>query len=106
MDGSRKHGRTPLYYAIDKWSLNHYEHIICVSEDLFDSVKTLGVASSQLSLVFNAIDHEAFVRSISIADAKQKLGWPVNRLLIVRWDDCLREKGFHLLVDVVERARS
>ncbi len=26
--------KTPLYYALDRWSLPYYERVVCVSEDL------------------------------------------------------------------------
>src|SRR5690606_2397786 len=35
--------RTPLYYAVDRWSLPFYHHVICVSEDLVERVRAQGV---------------------------------------------------------------
>ena len=35
--------RTPFYYKVDKWSIPHYHHVICVSDDLQDEVKRIGL---------------------------------------------------------------
>src|SRR5204862_58795 len=43
--------RTPLYYAVDRFSLPHYESVICVSEDLYRRCLAFGVAASRCSVV-------------------------------------------------------
>jgi glycosyltransferase involved in cell wall biosynthesis len=40
--------RTPLYYAIDRWTLPYYHHVICVSEDLVRRVRELNVPPERL----------------------------------------------------------
>ncbi len=54
--------RTPLYYAVDRWCLPYYHHVICVSEDLVERVTKLGVPPQRWSLIHNAIDETAYRR--------------------------------------------
>ncbi|QDS88325.1 2-deoxystreptamine glucosyltransferase [Rosistilla ulvae] len=93
--------KTPLYYAIDRWSLRRCEAVICVSTDLLETCQGMGVKSKSLMLVDNAIDLMQTRRSQSIAQAKGELGWPESRLLVGAVGRLSPEKGFHLLIDAV-----
>ncbi|WP_417749658.1 glycosyltransferase family 4 protein [Rosistilla oblonga] len=93
--------KTPLYYAIDRWCLRRCDRVICVSTDLLESCKRMGVKSESLLLVDNAIDLSQTRRSQSIAQAKRELGWRESRLLVGAVGRLSPEKGFDLLIDAV-----
>jgi glycosyltransferase involved in cell wall biosynthesis len=86
--------KTPLYFAIDRWSLRRYEQVMAVSQDLFEAALENGVARERLTLVENAIDTEEFRRRAPTSGKPFVIG-AVGRLS--------EEKGFHLLIEACER---
>lgn len=95
--------RTPLYFAIDRWTLKRYEEVVCVSQDLFDACVKIGVKSERLSLVENAIDTEEFKRRAPAAESPLRRDMPRGRLLVGAVGRLSEEKGFHWLIEAVER---
>ncbi len=83
--------KTPLYYALDKWSLKRHDAVICVSDDLFEECHRLGVPKAKLHLVRNGIDTEEFRRR---APRTQDGG----RLVVGALGRLSAEKGFDLLL--------
>jgi glycosyltransferase involved in cell wall biosynthesis len=94
--------RTPLYYAIDRLSLPHYERVICVSDDLYEQCLARGVAPERCVLINNAIDTEQYARKSQIQGAKKKLGIPPERFLIGGVGRLSVEKGFDILIRSVD----
>ena len=90
--------KTPLYYAIDRLCLRHYEHVICVSEDLHRRALALGVPEERCSLIPNAIDLELFRRSQTTAVAQSGFAVPHKRLVVGAVGRLSGEKGFHYLI--------
>jgi len=90
--------RTPLYYAIDRWTLPRYERVICVSPDILDQSRACGVSEERAVLIDNAIDTEQFRRSTAPNAAKERIGWPTTRLLIGGAGRLSPEKGFDDLI--------
>jgi glycosyltransferase involved in cell wall biosynthesis len=87
-----------LYYQIDRWALRRMDHVVVVSDDLYRTVRGWGVPSERLSIVENAIDSEQFVRQMSIADAKRRLGIDPARLVIGAVGRLAAEKAFDQLI--------
>ena len=90
--------RLGWYNQIDRLSLRHYERVICVSEDLRERCESAGVRESRCFVVENAIDADEFSRRQSTADAKRRLGLPVDKLLVGAVGRLSDEKGFDKLV--------
>lgn len=86
--------KTPLYFAIDRWSLRRYEQVMAVSQDLFDEALRSGIARERLTLIENAIDTEEFRRRAPTSGKPFVIG-AVGRLS--------EEKGFDLLIEACER---
>lgn len=93
--------KTPLYYALDRWSLPYYERVICVSEDLRQVCLRAGVREDRCPVIANGVDVAQFARTRSVAEAKQRLGWPAQGLLIGGVGRLSPEKGFSLLIEAV-----
>lgn len=97
--------RTPLYYSIDRFCLRHYDHVICVSPDLYERCLASRVPQQRCQLIPNAIDTEVYRRRSLPTDAKRRLGLPADRLLIGAVGRLSPEKGFDLLIRAVDRLR-
>jgi glycosyltransferase involved in cell wall biosynthesis len=95
--------RTPLYYAIDRWTLPRYEQVLCVSTDLHAAALACGVPAERCFLVENGIDTEEYRRLRSVDEAKARFGVPPARVLIGAVGRLSAEKGFDLLIRAVNR---
>jgi glycosyltransferase involved in cell wall biosynthesis len=96
-------GRLEAYYRLDRWALRRMDHVVAVSEDLYELARDMRIPASRLSLVFNAIDAEQFRRRHTAAEAKARVGLPPGRLVIGAVGRLAAEKGFDLLIEAVGR---
>lgn len=95
--------KTPLYYAIDRWCLRRYDHVICVSEDLHRDCLKLGVASDRCTHLPNGIDTVDFARNQATSELRQRLGLGQNDFLLGALGRLSHEKGFDLLLTAFQR---
>jgi glycosyltransferase involved in cell wall biosynthesis len=95
--------KTPLYFAIDRFALRRYQAVIAVSQDLYDASLAAGVPRERLTLIENAIDTEEYRRT-GPANASPLRTFQRERLLVGAVGRLSEEKGFHFLIDAVERA--
>jgi glycosyltransferase involved in cell wall biosynthesis len=93
--------RTPLYYRIDKFCLPRYEAVIGVSTDLVQSSLDCGVPPERCLLIENGVDTIEYQRRLSVSEAKAKLGFPTQRLLVGAVGRLAGEKGFDILIRCV-----
>lgn len=90
--------RTPLYYGIDRFCLPRFERVICVSEDLVDQCRACGVAADRCVLIENGIDVDEYRRTLTVADAKARIGIALDELTIGAVGRLSPEKGFDVLI--------
>lgn len=95
--------RTPLYYAVDRWSMRRYDRIVCVSDDLHDRCLAAGVPPDRVVTIENAIDAGAATRTLDRTEAKRRLGVVPGRFLIAAAGRLSDEKGFDRLIAAVGR---
>ena len=98
-----KSWRLSLYYAIDRLCLRRYDAVICVSEDLLETCLAHRVPAQRAVLIENAIDVHEYTRRRSIAEAKVRLGFDPDRLLVGAVGRLSAEKNFAGLVAAVGR---
>ncbi len=91
--------KTPLFYALDRWSLRRYERVLCVSEGEYRDAVASGVDAARCTIVDNGVDTERFHppsgnegRSDPDRSPRLRLGG-IGRLE--------EEKGFDLLLNAL-----
>lgn len=94
--------RTPLYYRIDKLCLRHYDEVVCVSADLYDECRRVGVREANCHLIHNGIDVEQFRRTAPADEVRQSAGVSVQGCLLGAMGRLSAEKGFDLLIRAVD----
>lgn len=95
--------RTPIYHFVDRFCQRHYDRVLCVSPDIYETCLEHGVSRDKCLLIDNAIDHRQYQRTMSVEAAKSKCGFPAERLLIGAVGRLSSEKGFDVLIRSVSR---
>lgn len=93
--------RTPLYYRIDRWSLRHYDAVVCVSEDLYAQCCAGGVPGSRCHLIPNGVDATAFRRKLDRETARAEGNGSPGEFLLGAAGRLSAEKGFDVLIRAV-----
>jgi len=92
--------RTPLYYAIDRWCLRRYDHVLSVSAELDAAVGALGVPAGRRRMVGNGVDSERFRRGAIDRDRwRVRHGIAAQRCVIAAVGRLSDEKRFEDLID-------
>lgn len=93
-----KSKKTPLYHAIDRFSLKSYDRVICVSDKLLAECLSAGVPIGNLCEIDNAIDLSSYESLAEKRDAKVQLGVDPDKPVVVAVGRLSKEKAFDLLI--------
>lgn len=95
--------RTPLYYTIDRLCMKRYQQVICVSHDLHERCRELRIRPHRLHQIDNAIVLDDYSTAAPTLQDKARFGFDSQRLLIGAVGRLSEEKGFHHLINAVNR---
>ena len=93
--------RTPLYYALDRWCLRRYDHVVSVSPDLHAAVGALGIPAARRTLILNGVDEQRFRSRAPSASAtpRRRRSMPPDRRVVGSVGRLRGEKRFE---DVIQ----
>jgi len=93
----------PKFFLIRKeivYTLNNATKIISVCQALKDEMVKLGIAPSKIEVIPNGVDIEKF-KPISRIKAREELGLPIDKKIILSVGHLVERKGFHYLIDAI-----
>jgi glycosyltransferase involved in cell wall biosynthesis len=90
--------KTPLYHAIDRFSLKSYDRVICVSDKLLYECLAAGVPVGNCCEINNAIDVAGYNFLPSKDDVRDQLGIDPEKPTIVAVGRLSKEKAFDILI--------
>ena len=99
--------RFPAYPLIGRrirWALKQATQLVAVSDKIADTMQNLGADPTKISVIPNGVDCGKF-RSLPREQARDDLGIPQDRPLILAVGYRLELKGFHLLIDAIPQIR-
>jgi glycosyltransferase involved in cell wall biosynthesis len=91
-----------VYSELERRCLRSYEKVMCVSEALRTQCIESGVPAEHCVVIPNGVDPALYARTVSLADAKHRLGFSPDRLLVGCVARLAPEKNLALLVAVVD----
>ena len=90
--------KTPLYHAIDRFSLKSYDRVICVSDKLLTECLKAGVPIGNLCEIDNAIDLSSDDSLIATREARTHFGIDPEKPVVVAVGRLSKEKAFDILI--------
>jgi len=93
-----KSKKTPLYHAVDRFSLKSYDRVICVSDKLLAECLDAGVPIGNLSEIDNAIDLSSYKSLPEKREARTNFGISPEKPVVVAVGRLSREKAFDELI--------
>ncbi len=98
--------RTKLYYHVDNWCLQRYDHIIAVSPKHVEHCKRLGVQDERITYIPNAIEPNEYRFVDDHAAARRELGVWTDRLIIGTIGRFSIEKGVDRAIKTFAQLRT
>jgi teichuronic acid biosynthesis glycosyltransferase TuaC len=77
---------------------------IALSREIAEAFERLGAPRDRITVIPNGVDCEKF-RPIAQAFAREQLGLPADRRILLSVGNRLENKGFHLLIEALPRIR-
>ncbi len=68
---NRRRGN-PLFYLIDRWMYSRYRHIICISSQTEENLRTYMPSIHHISTIANGIDYKRFCRPLNDITGKSR----------------------------------
>jgi FemAB-related protein (PEP-CTERM system-associated) len=93
-----KSKKTPLYHAVDRFSLKSYDRVICVSDKLFSECLDAGVPIGNLCEIDNAIDLSSYNALPEKREARSSFGSSPEKPVVVAVGRLSKEKAFDVLI--------
>ncbi|HID24448.1 MAG TPA: glycosyltransferase family 4 protein [Planctomycetaceae bacterium] len=94
----------PLIGRQIRWALREATQLIAVSRRIADRMVQLGADPDKVTVIPNGVDLDKF-QPVPKEQARQQLGLPTDRPLVLAVGYRLELKGFHILVDAIASIR-
>jgi len=92
-----KSKKTPLYHAVDRFSLKSYDRVICVSDKLLAECLSAGIQIGNLCEIDNAIDVSSYENLTAKREARLQFGINADKPVVVAVGRLSKEKAFDTL---------
>lgn len=92
--------RDDFRYAVAKYTLSRVDRIIAVCRSDAEKLLSLGLPSSKLSIIPNGFDDNLF-QPIPQQSAREKLGLPLNKKILLSVGTLHKVKGYDYLIDAI-----
>lgn len=93
-----KSKKTPLYHAVDRFSLKSYDRVICVSERLLSECLDAGVPIRNLCEIDNAIDLSSYNCLPEKREVRTNFSINPEKPVVVAVGRLSKEKAFDILI--------
>ena len=93
-----KSKKTPLYHAVDRFSLKSYDRVICVSDKLLSECLAAGVSIGKLCEIDNAIDLSSYDSLPDQREARINFNVDPEKPVVVAVGRLSKEKAFDVLI--------
>lgn len=90
--------KTPLYHAVDRFSLKSYDRVICVSDKLLSECLDAGVPIGKLCEIDNAIDLSSYKSLTEKREARTGFNIDPEKPVVVTVGRLSKEKAFDVLI--------
>jgi teichuronic acid biosynthesis glycosyltransferase TuaC len=95
------YGRFPLIRPLLRYTLQKSNGIVAVSKALKETMVGLGIPDQKITVIPNGVDTEKF-RPLPKKEAREKLGVPLNKKVILSVGHLTQNKGFDLVIKAVK----
>ena len=96
--------KLPIIGRQIRFALRSATRLIAVSEEIAEAMRQNGADPSKITVISNGVDCDKF-RPLPITEARQQLGLPTDRPIIVSVGYRIERKGFHILIDAIPKLR-
>lgn len=97
--------KLPLIRPLVRRALTHADGLIAVSQSLKDIMVGMGCADEKIRVIGNGVDPLKFKPQPRLS-ARQTVGLPNDRSVVLSVGHLVELKGFHILIDAIARLRS
>jgi len=94
----------PMIGQAIRWGLPRATQMVALSEELAQKMRDNGGDPQRVRVISNGVDTNKF-HPEPIAEARQRLGLPLDRKIIIGVGNLLERKGFHLGIEALKTVR-
>lgn len=94
----------PVIGSRIRWALKNADQLVALSKEIAAAMEANGATPDKISLIPNGVDCDKF-HPVPQTEARNMLGLPLDRKIIVTVGNRQERKGFHILIDALPKIR-